>query len=78
MAPRRAIVIRVKPGTRVRMRDVGNNWITGTVRGPGATKEVRPLNPVEDENIATVVVEWDDPALGSNAVSPQGLEELPS
>jgi hypothetical protein len=58
------------------MRDVGGSWITGTVQGPGPTTGIRPLNPAEDEDIRTVIVDWDDPALGSTAVSPQGLERL--
>ena len=68
----------MKPGTRVRMRNVGGEWIEGTVLGPGPTSKVRPLDAALDEDIETAEVEWDDPVLGVDTVATQGLEALPS
>ena len=66
----------MKRGTRVRMRDVGGQFITGTVRGPGPTTKIRPMNPAESEDIPTVVVDWDEPAYGSDPVVAAGLEVI--
>lgn len=58
------------------MRDVGGEWISGTVLGPGKTVEVRPLDPAHEEDIETVRVQWDDPARGSDTVAADALEVL--
>jgi hypothetical protein len=60
------------------MRNIGGEWIEGSVLGPGPTSEVRSLDASLDEDIETVEVEWDDPALGRDTVAVQGLEVLPS
>ena len=59
------------------MRNIGGQWITGTIRGPGRSAKIRPLDPGLDEDIETVEVAWDDPALGTDVVAVQGLEALP-
>jgi hypothetical protein len=64
----------MQAGTRVRMRDVGGSRITGTVRGPGRTTEIRPLDSAGDEDIPTAIVDWDDPERGSDTVAIAGLE----
>ena len=58
------------------MRDIGNNWITGTVRGPGATRKIRPLDRAGDEDIPTAIVDWDEPALGTDTVAVDSLQTI--
>lgn len=60
------------------MRDIGGQWIEGTVRGPGPPSRIRPLDSSLDEDIETVEVEWDDAARGIDVVAALGLEILPS
>ena len=59
------------------MRNIGGEWIEGSVVGPGPTKEVRSLDGTLNEDAETVEVEWDDPALGVDAVAVAGLQILP-
>lgn len=66
----------MKPGSRVRMTDVGGQQITGTVVGAGPTEQVPTLNPAESEAIETIVVRWDQPHLGTDTVAAAGLEVI--
>ncbi len=66
----------MKPGTRVRMTNVGGQQITGTVIQVGPSHEVQTMNPVESESIATAVVRWDEPHLGTDTVAAAGLEVI--
>lgn len=56
--------------------DVGGMPITGTVVGSAPTRETRTLNPAESEAIATVLVRWDEPHLGTDRVPVVGLEVI--
>ncbi len=58
------------------MMGVGGQPITGTVVGIGPTRETRTMDPIQSEAIATVLVKWDDPALGTDRVAAAGLEVL--
>jgi hypothetical protein len=66
----------MKPGTRVRVTDVGGQQITGKVIQVGASHEVQMMKPVESESIATAVVRWDEPHFGTDTVAAAGLEVI--
>jgi hypothetical protein len=64
----------MQPGDRVQMMNVGGQMITGTFLRRGPTRSIRTMNPAEDQDIETAVVEWDEPAFGTETVATDGLE----
>ena len=69
------VLKKIAPGTRVQMRDLGEQWIAGTVTGPAQPEEVGPLESTHPEDIK-VVVKWDEALRGSDTVALRELEVL--
>jgi hypothetical protein len=55
---------------------VGGQPMIGTVMASAPTHRTNTLDPAESEAIETVIVQWDEPHLGTNRVPVAGLEVI--